>query len=132
VQFAKSVLVLTALALLLLAPVAAAEDARMRVISTYDFSNQATLEQLNYMLLDLANGKLLPWSSEKGEIRLAGYLELRDAASDNVVPVLVLDIDAPSVDLSNGEKIVYAYVLGDVYELAIGVALLFPFEFCRS
>ncbi|BEP17061.1 hypothetical protein PYJP_04130 [Pyrofollis japonicus] len=105
------------LALPLLAALPAhADDVKIVVLNTYDFT------QLSAYMYNATAGTLQIVNSSYVQVLSD---ELKDAAAgDNIMPAIVLSLDAPATDLNTGESVVYAYLLNNVYSdgLVVGVA----------
>ena len=115
-----AVLLLLALSAGVLGPIhASAEDTgtvKITVLQQSSFANMTS-----YML-DTSTGKLSPINTSYVQV-LSNSLKDLDA-NDNYVPVVVLNLSAPSVDLNNNQTVTYAYILSRVFGrgLVIGVA----------
>ena len=83
---------------------------------------QNTFANMTSYMLDTSSNKLTAINTSYVQVLSSGLKDLD--ANDNYVPVVVLNLNAPSVDLNNNQTVTYAYILSNVFGrgMVIGVA----------
>ena len=81
-----------------------------------------TLRDLAVYMYNSSSGGLLPLDSGKVNVSDSGIVDL--VAGDNIVPIVVMNLSAPSYDANTNETSTDAYIVSKIYsdELVVGVA----------
>ncbi|WFO75637.1 hypothetical protein J4526_01785 [Desulfurococcaceae archaeon MEX13E-LK6-19] len=98
------------------------EEEKIVVVKTYDLSDPTILSNLTTYTYDKVSNVLQAYDNTTTKIAVDGYLYLSDLnTSDNYVPAIAFDLQAPSLDLNNNEKILYGLLLSNILgSVAIG------------